>query len=106
MLLCNCVIVTFLLMLVTTTQTLNLINICLTLLLFLHFVATNLENILTEGPESQIDINVSDVQKPLETNEMRQGSDDHDVMWCHLEILVSNLSFSVSTHCIAPPCQR
>ena len=57
-------------MLVTTTQTLNLINICLTLLLFLHFVATNLENILTEGPESQIDINVSDVQKPLETIKM------------------------------------
>ena len=64
-------------------------------------MATNLENI-AEGRESQIDINVSDVQKPLETNKMWQGSDDHDVMWCHLEILVSNLSFSVSTHCIAP----
>ena len=70
-LLCNCVIVTFLLMLVTTTQTLNLIKICLTLLLFLHFVATILKTyLLTEGPESQIDINVSDVQKPLETIKM------------------------------------
>lgn len=69
-------------------------------------MATNLENI-AEGPESQIDINVSDVQKPLETNKMWQGSDDHDVMWCHLEFLVSNLSFSVSTHClIAPSCHK
>ena len=73
-------------MLVTTTQTLNLI--CLNI--FRQFVATNLENI-AEGRESQIDINVSDVQKPLETIKMWQGSDDHDVMWCHLEILVSNL---------------
>ena len=82
----------FWLMLATTTQALNLIS-----LIYFHNLRSEILKTTLRvvgdgtGRESQIDINVSDVQKPLETIKMWQGSDDHDVMWCHLEILVSNL---------------